>query len=107
MLERGDGRQGLQRRAIVCLLSSWLVLGIAHIALLPPWEGFDETAHYSYVQQLVETRRIPNGPSARMSRLIQRYASLAPMPFGLRGRWTYESFFTQAAPVQTTARLHS
>jgi hypothetical protein len=27
-----------------------LLIGLAQIALMPPYAGFDETAHYSYIQ---------------------------------------------------------
>jgi hypothetical protein len=35
----------LLRAATISLLAGSLLIGIAQIAQLPPWEGFDETAH--------------------------------------------------------------
>jgi hypothetical protein len=47
------------RFGLFALLAGALLIGLAQILVLPPWEGFDETAHYSYVQQLAETGRWP------------------------------------------------
>ena len=44
---------------------TWLLLlavalaGVAHVAFLPPFEGFDETNHFSYIQQMADTGRLP------------------------------------------------
>ena len=53
--------------AVSCLLAGQLLLGVAHVAMLPPWEGFDETAHYSYLQQLADRGELPRLGTARMS----------------------------------------
>ena len=39
------------------LLLATALVGLAHIAFLPPWEGFDETAHWSYIQELPTAAR--------------------------------------------------
>jgi hypothetical protein len=49
----------LPRVITAVLLLAALFIGLAHIALLPPFEGFDETGHYSYIQQLADTGRSP------------------------------------------------
>jgi hypothetical protein len=36
-----------------------LAFGIGYIAITPPFEGFDETAHYSSVRQIADTGEIP------------------------------------------------
>jgi hypothetical protein len=46
------------KRSVMFLLFGQLFFGIAHIALLPPWEGFDETAHYSSIQQIADTKTL-------------------------------------------------
>jgi hypothetical protein len=68
--------------AIFCLLAGHLVLGLAHLAMLPPWEGFDETSHYSYLQQLADQRVVPRVYSARIAADVDDYALIAPMPYG-------------------------
>jgi hypothetical protein len=86
-------------RAIRTLAAGCLLLGIAHIALLPPWEGFDELAHYSYIQQVADADPVPSSGSARISTDVERYRSGAPLPYASRppfednGGLTYRSFF--------------
>src|SRR5215831_2642125 len=41
------------------LLLASLLIGLAHVAGLPPFEGFDETAHYSYIEQIAKTGTLP------------------------------------------------
>ena len=41
------------------LVAGSLVAGFGFCALLPPFEGFDETAHYSYIQQIAQTGTWP------------------------------------------------
>jgi hypothetical protein len=36
----------------IALLAAALLIGVAQIAELPPFEGFDEIAHYSYIEQM-------------------------------------------------------
>jgi hypothetical protein len=36
------------------LVLAALSVGVGWLAILPAFEGFDETAHYSYVQQLAD-----------------------------------------------------
>jgi hypothetical protein len=51
---------------IVTLLVGSLLIGLSFAALLPPFEGFDETAHYSSIEQIAETGKWPrlNDPIA-------------------------------------------
>ncbi len=41
------------------LLLASLLIGLAHVAGLPPFEGIDETAHYSYIEQIAKTGTLP------------------------------------------------
>jgi hypothetical protein len=41
------------------LLLASLLIGLAHVAGLPPFEGFDEIAHYSYIEQIARTGALP------------------------------------------------
>src|SRR6516225_6255437 len=53
-------RRGLSSNyAIFALLSASLLIGLSHVAGLPPFEGIDETAHYSYVEQIAKTGTLP------------------------------------------------
>jgi 4-amino-4-deoxy-L-arabinose transferase-like glycosyltransferase len=83
--------------------ATWLILiavtlvGIAHIALLPPWEGFDECAHWSSIQQITDTHTLPHYGHAYISADVDAYSgpmpygTLAP-PFDKTGRETYREF---------------
>ncbi len=84
------------RFALFLLLIADLLLGIAHIAMLPPWEGFDETAHYSYLQQIADIGKLPRLGKAFISLDVENYARNAPLPYaGAEGlsEITYSSIF--------------
>lgn len=76
-----------------------LFFGIAHIAMLPPWEGFDETAHYSYLQQMADTNVMPRHGKAFIAKDVEDYRLFAPVayssvpPMEHNGGLTYKSFF--------------
>ena len=50
-----DQQHNIARLVTGLLLAAVAFLGLAQIAFLPPWEGFDETAHWSYIQELSDT----------------------------------------------------
>jgi hypothetical protein len=86
-------------RTIILLLSGYLFLGVSHIAFLPPWEGFDETAHFSYIQQIADTGSLPKQRIAKLSEDVEEYKFYAPMPYsGIppfedNTGFTYKKFF--------------
>jgi hypothetical protein len=57
------------------------LLGVAFIAALPPWEGFDEVAHYSYAQQLADGFGRPTLQEGRISTTVESFAQRAPTPY--------------------------
>jgi hypothetical protein len=79
------------------LFAGSLLAGLGFCALLPLFEGFDESAHYSYIQQIAQTGTWPrlNDP---MSAEMDDYLKLAPTPMG--GRWSYWAFFQAPAATQ-------
>jgi hypothetical protein len=83
-------------RWVLLLLLGSLLVGLGQAALLPPFEGFDETAHYSYVQQLADTGRWPRRGD-HLSQDISRYLETAPTAENMHGRWTYPDFFPAGA----------
>ncbi|GJL77407.1 MAG: hypothetical protein NPINA01_03960 [Nitrospinaceae bacterium] len=97
-------------KAIVYLLTGNLLLGIGYIALLPIWEGFDETAHFSYLQQVADTGTFPLDRNARISTDVEAYYVHAPVPqalsegIPLENRLTYRSFFSQPEKFLSDAR---
>lgn len=94
---------GLTRRITVLLLAATALFGIAHIAFLPPWEGFDETAHWSYVQELADTGHGPRYGVDRLSADLAAYggpmAYGAQAPYDLAGRATYRGYRRAGAPA--------
>src|SRR3954469_18472447 len=90
-------------RTVALLLTASLLLGLGHIALLPPWEGFDETGHYSYIQQVAETGRWPRRADM-MSKDIDDYLKIAPTTKSMQGPWSYHHFFSSGPDVTEPAR---
>jgi len=88
----------MPRASVALLLAASLLLGLAHIALLPPWEGFDESGHYSYIQQVATTGHWTRAGDM-MSKDIDEYLKAAPANENLPGEWTYYRFFGAGVDV--------
>jgi hypothetical protein len=86
------------RFAVVVLLVGTLLIGLAQVASLPPWEGFDETAHYSYIQQFAETGTWPRFGDP-VSADVDDYLKVAPGPATLAPIWSYRDFFASSQQV--------
>jgi hypothetical protein len=74
----------------------WLVFlarGSFYCVLLPLWEGWDEYAHFAYVQHASETWALP-GFDTKVSREIDESMRLAPLPYELR--WIGPPYLTLA-----------
>jgi hypothetical protein len=84
----------------VCLLAA-LLIGVGQAALLPPFEGTDETAHYSYIQQIAETGRWPR-PGDKISVVIDEYLKIGPT--GMEGAQNYATFFSRGRQEIEAAR---
>ncbi|MFC3608439.1 hypothetical protein [Stutzerimonas tarimensis] len=76
--------------------------------LLPPWEGYDEFAHYSYAQQLADTGTAPSLQEGRLSTDVEAYRRATPTPYSTtppfdeNEGWTYRQWFGR----DTTPRTH-
>jgi hypothetical protein len=85
------------------LLLATALVGLAHIAFLPPFEGFDETAHWSYVQELADVGRPPRYGVDGLSRDTDRYPGPLPYgggpPFDHTGRLNYRGYRRAGAPA--------
>jgi len=86
------------------LLLAVALIGFAHAAVLPPWEGFDETAHWSYIQELADTGHAPRYGADGISRDVDAYRG--PMtysgaePFDRTGHLTFRRYRQGgAAPI--------
>ena len=89
--------------AIILLLLGSFLLGVSYISALPIWEGFDETAHFSYVQQVADSGELPFYGKDQISKDVEKYYAYAPVPYALSAefqnndRLTYQSFFSKPA----------
>ncbi len=87
------------KKSVFFLLLGNLFLGTSYIAILPIWEGFDETAHFSYLQQVADNGKLPLDGKDTISTDIEKYYDYAPVPqalsaeFQSKDRLTYWSFF--------------
>ena len=78
---------------------SFLLVCLAALLLLPPYEGFDETAHYSYVSFLADRGAIPNFQSTPLDANIETEGQGLPRPYRAvppyeaNGGITYRDFF--------------
>ena len=85
------------------------LLGVAFICFLPPWEGYDEVAHYSYAQQVSDTGQPPSVEQGRLTKDVETYKRLAPtpysttLPFDENGGVTYRSWFSRGGASQVFA----
>jgi hypothetical protein len=75
------------------------VLGMAMIAVLPPWEGFDETAHWSSIQQMADTAHVPVYGVDRLS--ADRLSWFGPEPRGIDQRGRLYTDLHQTLPKDT------
>jgi hypothetical protein len=78
--------------------------------LLPPYEGFDETAHYSYISVLSDRHEIPDFLRTPLDATVENDRRGLPQPynalppFELNGGITYSEFFkNDGALVHETA----
>ena len=97
------GVAGKLRLATVALLLGIWAFGLSQVAILPPFEGFDEPGHYSYLQQIAETGTWPRHGEP-MSADIDDYLKVAPTAAAMNPRWTYQSFVTADAGVIAAGR---
>jgi len=70
-----------------CLLLVWacfLLRGFFYSALFPVWEGYDEWAHFAYVQHWVEHGQLPIASETKVSREVQESLRLLPLPWEFR-----------------------
>ncbi|WP_458027999.1 DUF2142 domain-containing protein [Methylomonas sp. MgM2] len=84
-------------------LLSLFFIGLGYLAIQPPFEGFDENAHYSSIREIAGTGSIPIYGLSFLDREVTDYKG--PMPYGsltppFDEGTTYSSFFSQAHSVK-------
>jgi hypothetical protein len=87
--------------AAICAAFALQCCGYA--LLLPPWEGFDETAHFSYVSLLADRWEIPDFRTTPLDARIETGTIGLPQRYGANGSRTYKEFFSEQSPAQRQA----
>ena len=88
------------RAPALLLLLAVLLAGVAHVAALPPFEGYDETAHWSSIQQIADTGHLPVYGRDRLSADLARYAGPWASDHGQPYRAWFDRHPAAAAVVQ-------
>ena len=70
------------RRVVLLVWTCFLVRGVFSCVLLPLWEGYDEWAHFAYVQLLASGGGLPALGRTPVSREVAESLSLTPLPYG-------------------------
>jgi len=89
------------------MLMAVFFVGLAHLAFLPPFEGFDEEAHWSSITLIAAERRIPVYGADYLDRAVDNYAGPHPYantpPFDETRGLNYREFdvAARAGPRQT------
>jgi hypothetical protein len=88
----------ISRPLLVLYLLALLLTGVGYLAIMPAFEGFDETAHFSSLREVADTGKIPSYGRSMLDKEVTNYQgpraydSLDP-PFD-RGL-TYSKFFAR------------
>jgi Predicted membrane protein (DUF2142) len=87
---------GETRKLILLILAAVFLAGVGVSLITPPFEGADETAHWSYLQELADRRHPLVLGRDSLSADLQRYRGPRPYadapPFEANGGETYRSF---------------
>jgi len=95
--------------AAVAVVVSFLSLTLTYTLILPPFEGFDENAHYSYISLLADRGQAPDfrttpldvASSDTADHLPRPYSSVPP--FERNGGKTYGDFFRRTPDAERRA----
>ena len=85
-----------------------LTNGVLYALLLPLWEGFDESSHYGYVQEISVRNHIPSPSNSSLSEEIWESLLLAPVSHVVQHTIpelrTFESYFALTSIERHTLR---
>src|ERR1051326_5094905 len=71
-------------RLLFLVWIAFVVRGLFYCVQQPMWEGYDEWAHFAYIQHLAEYGRLP-ARTDTVSKEIRASLSLMPSAYGLNG----------------------
>ena len=86
------------------LLLASLLIGLSHVAGLPPFEGIDETAHYSYIEQIAKIGTLPRFGDKLRQDVEDVEDALGAAPGPRVRSLLYRNLFTADAEVIQTVR---
>ena len=102
----GHAVEARERVIVAGVIVSFVALCLASICILPPFEGFDETAHYSYITTLTDRHTNPDFRQTLLDLTVEREAQSLPRPyrsirpFENNGGWTYATFFGSVSAAE-------
>jgi len=68
--------------AAIWLMTATLLVGLGFLAILPPFEGFDESAHFSSIRQIAHTGTMPVSAASALDQFVVNYRAHGPTPYG-------------------------
>jgi 4-amino-4-deoxy-L-arabinose transferase-like glycosyltransferase len=71
------------RRALIAIWVLFILKGIFYCVLFPIWEGYDEYAHFGFIQFVATHHELPV-PDSVVSREVEASLELVPLPWLLR-----------------------
>jgi hypothetical protein len=96
------------RAAPTLLIAALLVRGAFYCVEQPAWEGFDEWAHFAFIEHVADYGRLP-ARTEPVSDALRRAVELAPVSASAagysRGSLTHDEFW-RLSPVERLAREH-
>jgi hypothetical protein len=102
---RTRGRRTFASIYLLCLLG----IGVGYISITPPFEGFDETAHYSSLREISDTGKIPIYGKSYIDQSVVDYqgpihydTGVPPFDRGL----VYPKFFAQPELVEQYLKIY-
>ena len=70
-------------RTLMLLWICFMLRGLFYSVLFPLWEGYDEYAHFAFIQHLVTAGTLPTAATP-ISKEVEESLKLAPLPWTLR-----------------------
>jgi 4-amino-4-deoxy-L-arabinose transferase-like glycosyltransferase len=96
-------RGGLLQWLLFAAMIAFVSLSLADVFLIPPGEGFDEVAHYSYVSLLADEGRIPVIGRDALDAAWQERREHFPEPYAVPDAVRYREFFEQPEAARRVA----
>lgn len=80
------------------------MLGLIWSSILPLWEGFDEPAHYAYVQHLVENHEFPRGDNLFSEEIMN---TLTKVPLSANLHFSHMQYLISPMGTLPTSKVYS